>query len=339
MTMPYMYVPPETDTAEEEQTVMCRECDRTGVEDEGPYYITHRSPVDAPNGYYCDYCLNYCDECDAHFVDSCGTRHHDEYDDYCECEACQSRSERVHDYSYQPYPVFHGQGPVFLGLELEVSTPWNRTNDCAELADDSLGSLGYLKEDSSIGTGFEMVCHPMTYDYAVERYPWQMLHRLKSHGAEASEDCGMHVHVSRDAFDGPSHVYRWMKLFYRNEDKVKHVARRNSHQWASFHGEDRQHQKEIAKGNRTYYMPRYVAINTNNDATFEVRVFASSLETREVKAALALVDASVEYTRTLTSHDVLKHNGWSWDTFIAWLPDKYAALKEEMEGEQFECVY
>jgi hypothetical protein len=44
---------------------------------------------------------------------------------------------------------------------------------------------------------------------------------------------------------------------------------------------------------------RYSAINTENDATIEVRVFKGSLRKERVLSALEFVTAAVEYTRDL----------------------------------------
>src|SRR5690606_30295828 len=71
------------------------------------------------------------------------------------CDPCV-RSDRVWNYSYKPDPHFHGAGPLFLGLELEVIVPEHSYSDCVALAAGELGGLGYLKQDSSIRpTGFE----------------------------------------------------------------------------------------------------------------------------------------------------------------------------------------
>jgi hypothetical protein len=326
-----VYAPP--DLAE------CRSCSITARIGTYPHYITYRVPNDASPGNYCTDCAFFCDDCEEYYTGPYGCEGDCHESSGCTCVSCQpSYSRLINDYSFKPQPVFHGTGPAFLGLELEVSAPWRSSETCAETAVGHLGDLGYLKEDSSIGNGFEIVTHPMTYDWALERFPWAMLHELSTLGVEASDDCGMHVHVSREAFTGPAHVFRWMKLIYRNESKVEHVARRTSSQWASFGKGDRKHQKDIAKaGGALYHMPRYVAINVNNDATFEVRVFASSLKEQEVKAALGLVAASVEYTRGLTAHDVIKNDAWGWDAFTAWLPEKYAPLRAETE--KTVCAY
>src|SRR5439155_8451606 len=120
-----------------------------------------------------------------------------------DCDDCRDDEDRgglVYDYSYKPVPVFHGIGPLFLGPEIEVQTPHDRDWECAELACNHLGSLGYLKTDSSINGGFEIVTHPMSYPWAIENFPWHMLTQLDGMGCYASESTGIHVHVSRAAF-------------------------------------------------------------------------------------------------------------------------------------------
>jgi hypothetical protein len=210
-------------------------------------------------------------------------------------------------------------------MELELNYA---DGQCAQIASQELGQLGYLKEDCSLADGFEIVTHPMTHEYASESFPWSMLRDLRCAGADA-DGAGMHVHVNRDAFDGPAHVYRWMQLIYRNADGVSGVARRRSYEWASFSHAKRPNLKASAKGDRDG--ERYSAINVQNWATFEVRVFAASLDTQEVRAALDLVAASVEYTRHLTVPVILA-GGWTWDAFRTWVDARpeYSALSEEM---------
>ncbi|MBY8863552.1 amidoligase family protein [Nocardia sp. CA2R105] len=259
------------------------------------------------------------------------------YADYCS-DCTPSSSDHVHDYSYKPTPLFHGTGPVFLGLELELKTSGADCQDCALIATRKLGRLGYLKDDGSIGygRGFEMVTHPMSYRYAIEQFPWDLLPQLEERGAYIDGDVGIHVHVSRAGFASPVHVYRWMKFFYRNESHITEVARRASDEWAAFAPQARAGIVDFAKGNDDYGLGnggRYQAINTLPEHTFEVRIFASSLIPQQVQAALALIAASVEYTRTLTSTDITRRHGWEWTAFVTWLrahPD-YAPLLAELE--------
>jgi hypothetical protein len=132
--------------------------------------------------------------------------------------------------------------------------------------------------------------------------------------------------VSRAAFDSTAHVYRWLKFLYRNNEHVSVIARRRSDQWAAWSHEDRRRAKDYAKGDRE--SDRYRAINVTNRDTFEVRVFASTLDRHELQVALDLVAASVEYTRGLTVADIHARGGWQWPSFAAWASSRpeYAAL-------------
>lgn len=287
-------------------------------------------------GYYCTVLINSGEYCE-----SCRRESDDEDDDGgCSCDAC--RTERpsddgpgygpgglIRNYTYKPDPVFRGEGPTFFGMELEIESLQDRMSN-ARTATAHLGDLAYLKEDGSIGCGFEIVTHPMSYAWAMEHFPWQMLGALRADGADA-DGTGLHVHVSRTAFASPCHTYRWMKFLYRNSDRVAIVARRDSHQWAAFDDGDRVRVKHYAKGEKGF--ERYRAINTQNDHTFELRVFAASLEPQQVQAALGLAAASVEYTRHLTVTDIAQRGGWDWSAFTEWLVerDEYAPLRAELE--------
>ena len=262
--------------------------------------------------------------------------------DSCDCDDCRDDDDLVdfgglvHDYGYKPRPIFHGAGPLYLGPEIEIETPVYGERRCAQLARAHLGRLGYLKTDSSIGTGFEIVTHPMSYAWAMANFPWRMLTRLRQAGCAATANTGIHVHVSRAGFTSPCHAYRWMKFIYRNQPQVTTVARRSSTQWAAFTDDDRKAVKHYAKG---ACGARYRAINTNNADTFELRIFASSLDPREVQAALAFAAASVEYTRDLTVDTIANRGGWAWPAFVTWLAERpaYRPLSEQLEALRCVC--
>ncbi|WP_280248010.1 hypothetical protein [Nocardia abscessus] len=94
---------------------------------------------------------------------------------------CRTHREHVWHYSYKPDPRFHGDGPLFLGMELEIIVPAYRYGEAVSLATAHLGGLGYLKQDSSIQpTGFELVTHPMSYRYAIDRFPWHFARMFDS---------------------------------------------------------------------------------------------------------------------------------------------------------------
>lgn len=109
------------------------------------------------------------------------------------------------------------------------------------------------------------------------------------------------------------------------------LARRNSVKYAGFTEADRRDVRDYALGSRGGLKNR--AINTRNEATFELRVFASSLDPVEVQAALGFAAASVEYTRTLSVADIVA-GGWGWPAFVSWLRGhpEYAPLIRESDS-------
>ncbi|WP_406274548.1 hypothetical protein OH799_01390 [Nocardia sp. NBC_00881] len=341
-----------------EDTLLCSEClsgwERCG--DCDAYARRIRTVIGGAD--VCDHCAEHyssCDDCtelaaETYPVDGgnrvCPTC---EYDDYRECSECFTLIRReetycencldehpshdaVHGYDYKPAPHFHGAGPLYLGLELEIKTPSGHFDDAVDTVLAHVRDLAYLKEDSSIRPcGFELVTHPMDYAYAQERFPWPLLARLRLLGCYTDADVGIHVHVSRTGFSSPAHAYRWLKFVYRNEAPVTTLARRSS-TWAEFSPWARSQVRDYAKGQRS--AARYQAINVRPAETFELRVFASSLTPQQVQAALAFAAASVEYTRGLSAADIARRRGWEWTAFTTWVRSRpqYSPLLAEMEA-------
>jgi hypothetical protein len=314
--------------------VTCDRCDAVVPEDD---------TIDTVRGAtVCDRCRRdfywQCPTCEGwnRSGDTCGNDCCDPDD--CECEDCRRDilSDLVHDYDYKPRPVFHGTGPLFLGPEIELETPSARSDECVQVAQSYLGDLGYLKADGSLCNGFEIVTHPMSYAWAMANFPWQMLTELSRRGATVTDNTGLHVHVSRAAFASTCHTYRWMKFIYRNQRQVETLARRSAPEWAAFTTDDRRAVKEYAKGACS---ARYRAINTGNRDTFELRIFASSLNPVEVQAALGFASATIEYTRQLTATAIVANGGWTWPAFAAWLTEQptYAPLLQQLEDLQCAC--
>lgn len=256
----------------------------------------------------------------------CGCYEHEQPDD-----------ERLMNYSYTPTLKFRGKAPYY-GMEIEVTT--DSIRDVIDAIEGSAPSnLIYCKEDSSV-QGLEMVTHPMSFDWAMDNFPWEMLRDIRQTGASViGEDNGIHIHVGRDGFDNSAHMYRWMKFWYRNPRDIQRIARRRASHWGAFNPDHRKAQKEHVKMGKPSYnfyedrtqRERYAAINTTNDQTLEVRVFASTLRPQRARAALQLVAGSVEYTRHLSAQDITKRHGWEWAAFMAWAAkqNKYGDLLVE----------
>ncbi len=124
------------------------------------------------------------------------------------CAACYdyaNTQEFIHEYGYKPEPEFHGKGPRFFGVELEIDGGGMDANvakmllDIANRNEDNL----YIKRDGSLECGMELVTHPMTIDYHMERMPWdEILEGTRSMGYKShmAHTCGLHIHISRKAF-------------------------------------------------------------------------------------------------------------------------------------------
>lgn len=295
--------------------------------------------VEYGEGYACVQCqsdheIDQCEHCARWFADE------DDHDctsgGSCSCFSCRSgQANPVRSYSYKPRPRFKGTDKhgLFLGMELEIFMDRSHSvTDVARSTQDLLGKVAYLKSDGSIGYGFELVTHPMSYDYAMNQFPWEVLSHLSDTGSFATEGSGIHVHASRAGFAGAAHEYRWMIFLHRNSRHCQVMARRVSEQWASFGGDQRKIAKDIAT-KKVSDTRRYRAINQTNAHTIEVRIFQSSTDEQTVKATIGLVHASIEYTRVIRSADVIKDEAWTWTRFAAWVSKRpeYAPLWAEMQ--------
>jgi hypothetical protein len=269
-----------------------------------------------------------------------------------EDDGCSRPRGLINNYSYRPVPVFHNLGDgtdvrmstkggqardltPYMGFELEVSFSYSAVGreSAAGTVTDIIGNIAYLKEDGSISDGFELVTHPMTLEYAIHRFPWHVLGAMDQAGGEVHDNLGLHIHVSKAAFDSPSHEYRWLLFWHRNVRVMRRLARRDNEEWARWTPDARAEAKRIAKKESDgRHLGRYQAINTTNEATHEVRIFQSSLDPEEIIADLALVSGTVEYCRELDANGVLKASGWEFATFADWAAKRpvYASLTAEI---------
>ena len=287
----------------------------------GTSYITDRGES------WCEGCTQdayYCDDCDEWNADGC---------DSC----AESSSRLIHDYNYRPDAIFHSTDKnerLFFGIEVEVEAGRNY-----ELASEyayrlEALDLAYLKSDGSLNHGFEIVTHPMSHDFFKNEAQelWDTLEQLRTNDpykvkAWDTNTCGLHIHISRTGFSGGAHTHRFLNLVYSNKEFYEKLAGRSSDQWAKFTDIIRQDYKRDEEGNRLldehgrysltttrsfknklsthFHTDRYSAVNTNNPATLEMRIFRGSVNGTTIKAQLDLAHASVEYTRTLSANDVI----------------------------------
>jgi hypothetical protein len=111
-----------------------------------------------------------------------------------------------------------------------------------------------------------------------------------------------------------AHELRFMKLVYDNQRQVERIAGRSGNQYATFSDKGNLVRK-VKDGYQS--SGRYSAINTENDATIEVRVFKGSLRKERVLSAIEFVHAAVEYTRDVKVST--KNHALSWLKFTGYV--------------------
>ena len=312
----------------------CESCEENTQH--GTSYVSDR------DSYWCDCCTN-----NLFFCDDCGHYYEQGF-----CEDCQDGSV-IHDYQYRPDPVFHSTKSderLFFGIEVEVEAG-------RELSDASVYAskledmdIAYLKSDGSLNCGFEIVTHPMSHDYYKSEVPelYEVLdtlrtaHNVKSWGTST---CGVHVHISRTGFNGGAHMHRFLNLVYSNQDFYEIIAGRSSDRWAKF--SDVEHMRWSGRdedGNRTYKTTRsfndkvnngrstdrYSAVNTQNSATLEMRIFKGSTKAHVIKSYIDLAHASVEYTRSLSVKEVA-NGALMPEPFVSYIVDNEEIYPELVE--------
>lgn len=308
---------------------------------------------------WCDECgqyrcnamsYEYCEECDRTICADCGGR----------CTNCDAS---IHSWDWKPFAYApKGANPngatVHMGFELEIEGDADDIVSAVHDVDDSEWHL-YMKHDGSV-EGVEIVSHPATLDWVNESFATDRLFRgLRNNGNHVRpRDNGLHIHVSRDSFRDHnsrairnrlrhtgnwrhSHAMIWLMFIYRNADQIdgrNHIARRANDRWAHFNPLSAIELRERAM--RPVRGDRYVAVNCNNDATYELRFFASTLDANEFRASLQFAEASVEYTRGLRTADVAR-GALEWDAFVEWVreraqgdDDRYSVLMDALLAQE-----
>ena len=274
-------------------------------------------------------------------------------------EQREDMGDHINYYSYRPNCVFHdvdwngesgavatsGYVPtkkrLYMGFELEVEVNEGSRGKIADdlyrtinRVDGKSTSLAYMKEDGSLSYGFEIVTHPCSMDFYHAYFPWHAIDNLREQGVTAwnSRSCGLHIHMSRDAFIDERHLWKFIVFIYKNPEQLIQFAGRNSsyarfsrENFLNFYDYDRNRYSSTtfmshAKG-KSRNDDRYTAVNLQPVATIELRFFRPSLRTNTVKAALEFCAALHEYTGQLNTKEVLD-GALKWPKFREWVAGK-----------------
>ena len=253
--------------------------------------------------YACRDDLYWCDRCNEYTTYEC--EHSDEdFDDY---ELGHYQDDLTFYHTKAEAKDTAGRATrLYLGWELE--TEMNNSGCGPGWMRDNLGLdyVGY-KEDGSLDDGVEIVSHPMTWGFIRERTKelTDALAKMVKAGIRSyqTDTCGMHVHLSRDAFSS-LHLYKFLTLVYQNPDLTTRVSQRVKErlsQWASLTAEKltdspkRMLQKARTKDNMQYC--RYVAVNLEPAHTIEIRIFRGTLHAPSFFKNLEYCAAAYQFTK------------------------------------------
>lgn len=268
-------------------------------------------------------------------------RHCEEY--LCgECYDTEDRYHCIHDYCYKPIPNFYGKGNRYFGVELEIDDG-GRDDDNAErileIANRDVEHV-YIKTDSSLDDGLEIVSHPMTLDYHLNKMPWPevMSEALRlNYYSHKTRTCGLHIHCNRNAFGDTSQeqdavISRILFFIEHHWAEMLKFSRRTEIQlnkWAARYGY-KDKPKEILESAKKGGFGRYACVNIQNYNTIEFRIFRGTLKYNTFAATLQLVNEICNAALFMSDEEL---STLSWSDFVSNLnhgqvPELIAYLKE-----------
>lgn len=306
-------------------------------------------------GLACQDCLDYNDDIvSCAYCEDVGFKSSmcqgEDGDWYCpHCWDTGHATHTIYDYHCGPELEFYGMGGYHMGVELEIDGVYPTINmgkyETAELVVDIMEGHVYCSNDGSLDNGFEIVTHPHTYEEMMG-LPWgTLLPRLVKAGWRGHDTttAGLHVHIGREAFDDEDSVARFCTFFEANWDFVRRFSRRADEKlekWAGRHTSEWEAATvERVKEATKYSRSRYRAVNLNNDATVEVRIFRSTLKVETLLAAIEFVNLLAMQSNALDDEEAECFTPAQWlmgasDNLIAYCETRGIPIAEAKNKEE-----
>jgi hypothetical protein len=110
------------------------------------------------------------------------------------------------------------------------------------------------------------------------------------------------VHIDRRAFKDRTHLLAFTYLLNNNTGLSQHLAGRNSREYAYIGSDSKHDNLNTIKGyGRGRGGDRYLAVNLQNSATVEIRMFKGSLKVERILSGIEYCHALVQYSRDIRS--------------------------------------
>ena len=230
---------------------------------------------------------------------------------------------------------------MYLGVELEVDgfSSDSRAVNVTDKVDEILGQYAVCVSDGSLCNGFEIVFDPMTLGAFTLIRPLveQVMEYISDQGGHGhdSNNCGLHVHVSRAALGTTDEAKRLacgklLELTERYQAEVSAIARRDiaystwcyptGYGYSTTDSSRAVRRKagriQDSQGIGCHDGRRYHVWNFQNTNTIECRAFKSTLKASTFYATLAFVEALVRFCTLKTTPEV--HEVDSLRRIISW---------------------
>jgi len=300
-----------------------------------------------------------CDSCrdDYYWCDGCerlglSGDFEDGDEDHCnDCCGDNDSALGIREWNYEPEFTFHPAIPVdplkplYIGIEWELNWYDYRSN-AAQWIDDinnDYEGLLYVKSDSSIDEGFEVVTHPMSPEWALENLPLEIFEKAIDEGAEVNNNsCGTHIHIDKASLT-TAQMWKMLQLHFKLKDFCGMVGGRGT--TAAYASWDEKKNMPIQanmlkiardKGEAFGEAARYVPVNLMNANTIELRYMDGSIAAKDIKKNIEWVQALYDFTDTISVHDI-KQGVLNKPNYLAgWiLRGNYPNLAEHISREMF----
>lgn len=229
-----------------------------------------------------------------------------------------------------------------FGEELELmfgaTSDTRKQNVAAELME-QVDSMGLIKHDGSIESGFEIVSVPVPLDKIVAQWSpvFERLNTRKIANFVASKNCGMHVHTSKSVlslkdqrnllvFFSKSHNKRFIEMLGGRElnrycDQPSNQSLLNNGRFNEFHG--------------AYFNKKYMPVATHKERTVEFRFFRATKKKELFFANVETVASFTEFARLTDSGNMVysKYTDWllyNKNTYIDKFPHLYELRGKEL---------
>jgi hypothetical protein len=269
-------------------------------------------------------CASNCKSCAAYFIYYDPVRAKTIVLSKERCANCTAKLIREYDYKpnaeFRTYleikdveAILPSPQAASFGIEIEVMP---KNNQIARAKFDYAGGLldmvsdpafFYLKRDSSIEEGFEIVTHPATLDWWQSKYADKAIFEGLSWLAKYFESfwnakCGIHVHTGKAQFASKLHIAAFYRFINENKYLASFVAERINGQYSNFSFDVSADAYALVSGGKssnkgTDNKPRHVAVNLLPPMTVETRIFKGNLKKSRILKDIEFVDAVRVYTK------------------------------------------